>query len=117
MELCVAQGSGLSPFLFNTFINDFVKCSTKLIFILYADDSTLSFSSQNLPSFSETVNSELQKVAKWLHTNKLTVNTGISNYIVFEIKKNPIEDSLNIYLDNVFISRKETAKFSGVFVN
>ena len=35
----------------------------------------------------------------WLRTNKLTVNTGKSSYIVLRRENNPIEDSLSIYLD------------------
>ena len=76
MELGVAQGSGISSFLYVIFITHFVKCSSILNFILYADDSTLYFSSPNLQYFFEVVNNELQKVTKWLRTNKLTVNTG-----------------------------------------
>ena len=45
------------------------------------------------------------------------LNTGKSNYNVFKRKKNPVEDSLNIYLDKEIINRKEAAKFLGVFVN
>ena len=83
MELGIAQGSGLYPLLFIKFINDFVRCSSILSFILYADDSTLYFSSPNSQALYHTVKIQLQKVTKWLHTNKLTVNTGKSNYIVF----------------------------------
>ena len=87
MELGVAQRSGLSPFLFIIFVIDFVKCSSILNFILYADDSTLQISLPNLQSLFEIVNIELQKVTKWLHTNELVVNTGNSNYIVFKRNK------------------------------
>ena len=82
MEVGVSQGSGLSLFSFIIFINDFVKFSSILNFLLHADDSTLYFSSPNLQSLLEIVNNELQKVTKWLHTNKTTVNTGKSKYIV-----------------------------------
>ena len=75
MELGVVQGSGLSPFLYIILLNDFVKCSPLLTFILYAADSTLYFSSSNLQPLFEIVDNELQKVTKWLHTNKLTGNS------------------------------------------
>ena len=78
VELGVAHGSGLPPFLFIIFVNNFVKCSSILNF-LYADDSTLYFTSSNLQSLFEFVNYELQNATKWLHTNKLTVNSGKSN--------------------------------------
>ena len=84
MELGVTEGSCLSPFSFIIFINDFVKYSSVLNLILYADESILYFSLPNLQSLFEIVNNELQKITKWLHTNKLIVNTGKSNYIVFK---------------------------------
>ena len=77
MELGVVPGRGLSPF-FIIFINDFVRFSPKLIF-LYADDSTLYFSSSKMQSPYVTVNIELQKFIKWLHSIKVTFNIGKSN--------------------------------------
>ena len=117
MELGVAQGSGLSPFLFIKFIKDFLRCSHIFNFVLFADDSTLYFSSPKLQSLYDTVNIELQKVTKWLHTDKLTVHTRRSNNFVFRRKKNPVEGSSNIYLDYVNFNRRETAKYLDVYIN
>ena len=77
----------------------------------------LYVSSPNFQSLYDTVNIGLQKVTKWLHTNKLTVNNDKSNYVVFIRKKNPIEESLEIYLHDIIINLKETAKFLGVYIN
>ena len=38
----VPQSSIVGPLLFNIFINDIVKASSKFVFILYADDTTLN---------------------------------------------------------------------------
>ena len=96
---------------FNIFISDFVRCSSILNFILYSDDSTLYFSSPSLQALFDIVNNKSQKFTNLAHTNKLTVNTRNSNYIIFRRKKNPNGKSLNIYLEKVFISREKMLNF------
>ena len=43
----IPQGSVLGSFLFNILINDITQASTKIDFIMYADDTTLTFTLDN----------------------------------------------------------------------
>ena len=60
--------------------------------ILYADDTALisnisNFKSTNAPiSTTESINDELGKISNWLAVNKLSLNAGKSNYMVFRHK-------------------------------
>jgi beta-lactam-binding protein with PASTA domain len=42
---------------------------------LFADDSNLLYSNKNPKTLESIVNTELDKVYRWLNANKLTMNT------------------------------------------
>ena len=70
----VAQGSVLGPILFLIYINDLPRCSVDLQFVIYADDTTVFFSSDNLDNTVNVINVELGRVSRWISSNSLTVN-------------------------------------------
>ena len=90
----VPQGSILGPLLFNIFINDIVKSSTKFNFILYADDttlhSTLDSFGQNVVEVQNTIISELQNIFKWLDVNGLCLNVAKSKFKLFHMPQKEI---------------------------
>ena len=71
------QGSILGPVLFLTYINDIVRCSDKLKFLLYADDTTIFTQGRNVHELEHILNCELVNLSNWIKSNKLTLN--ISN--------------------------------------
>ena len=44
------------------------------------------YKNNNLKSLESVVNEELRKVCEWLNTNKLSLNTSKSNFVVFQGK-------------------------------
>ena len=116
----VPQGSILGPILFILLINDLPNAS-KFFTILFADDTTLQFSSINLQHLYSLANVELAKIAEWFKANKLTLNASKTKYILFRKKKQSVNfESLKLFIDDKEIDRigtgckNESFKFVGI---
>ena len=90
----VAQGSILSPMLFNLYINDIMNSSNLLNFFMYADDTCVVAKSNDMNNLILLLNQELAKVSKWLTDNHLTLNVKKNNYIIFHGDKRHLPDTL-----------------------
>ena len=115
-NLGVPQGSILGPFLFLIYINDIVNSSTRLKFNLFADDTSLYFTHENLHSLYNIVNVELDFVYNWILANKLCLNFDKTVYLLFSGRK--IIDSIpDLRMGNNLIIKKNYTKFLGVFLD
>jgi retron-type reverse transcriptase len=114
----VAQGSIIGPLLFIIFINDIVHCSTELRFIVYADDTNVFMSSQDMESLMHRVNVELEKVRLWFISNRLTLNSGKSQFMLFHRKRRTVPDRvIPVNIGGVVIERVQQTKFLGVQID
>ena len=77
----IPQDSPLGPLLFPIYINDLPNCSDKLSFKIFADDTNVFTSVNNLKSLKTPVDSELEKVKEWCDENKLSISTAKTNLI------------------------------------
>ena len=66
----VPQGSILGPLLFLLYVNDLPNASSLLTFHLFADDTNIYYSCNNLDDLESKLNNELKIVAEWMKSNR-----------------------------------------------
>ena len=70
----VPQGTILGPLLFLLCINDLPNCLSNCEPRMYADDTHLTYASNNIHNIQPSLKEDLENVHSWLRANKLTLN-------------------------------------------
>jgi Reverse transcriptase (RNA-dependent DNA polymerase) len=114
----VPQGSILGPTLFNIYINDIVDIITEGNIVLFADDSTLSISNDNISELEVVTHIQLNNVVQWLKQNSLIINELKTKYMIYhlgqlpqknicvQINKTPLEQVYDIPFLGIIIDQK-----------
>jgi DNA mismatch repair ATPase MutS len=63
------------------------------------------------------VNFDLESLSEWFRANKLSLNIGKTNYVIFRTNSKPLVKDLNIKIGNEVIERKSVIKFLGVYID
>ena len=74
IECGVPQGSILGPTLFLLCINNLPRVSTKLNFLLYADDTNILYENSDTKTMIKTINMKTSKAMECFKSNKLHIN-------------------------------------------
>ncbi|XP_065664405.1 uncharacterized protein LOC136086066 [Hydra vulgaris] len=116
----VPQGSVLGSLLFLIYVNDLYKFSNILNTTLFADDTNLFYSHEDINILFLTVNKELDNLTQWFKANKLSLNITKTKYTLFHRvhKKENIPLKLpNLFIDKNIIKREISSKFLGVILD
>ena len=83
----VPQGTILGPLLFVIYVNDLpslASCQPRM----YADDTHITYADVDVNSIQLNLNHDLGNLNKWLISNKLTLNTAKTEFMLFDQDKN-----------------------------
>lgn len=85
----------MGPLLSILYMNDMYKSSRLLTFVLFSDDTTVYCHNFNVNEALQVTFEDLNRVADWLTTNKLSLNNK-KKFIVFDKSRgNTFQFTLN----------------------
>ena len=82
--------------------------------IVFADDTNLFYSGDNLSQVCEIVSTELDKLHSWFQVNKLSLNIAKTNFMIFGNKQ--CEDNHVVSINGMNIKRVYVTKCLGVHI-
>lgn len=111
------QGSILGPLLFTLYINDLPGATTHSKVVLYADDTALFVSGDNVEDIQRRLNEDLKATSLWLYNNKLTLNAKKTKCMLFGSipRLANITDPLQITVDSTVLEHVTNFKYLGLW--
>ena len=105
-------GCTLGPLLFLLYIDDLNSVFNKAITIHFADDTHLSYASKKLSTIESVM-----KLAEWLRSNKLSLNSGKSELVIFRSKTKKELDEITIKINKSKLSPVPNVSYLGVVLD
>ena len=85
---------------------------------MFADDTAIYFSSNNMVEIEDRLNSELASISNWIQANGLGLNVHKTEYMVIEShQKLKISQPIDLRLNDTPIARVESYKYLGVAID
>ena len=115
----IPQGSCLGPLLFILYVNDFAQCLVKSSPNMYADDTSVTTSAEDIDTLCDDLRTELTNISEWMRQNKLSLNANKSEFLIVGHKRqlNGIHEPVQLQVDEEPTRRVQTVKYLGIRVD
>ncbi|KAK6165112.1 hypothetical protein SNE40_023671 [Patella caerulea] len=113
----VPQGSNIGPLLFLIFINDLPLHVSKCHTDLFADDSTLHFSSNNIANIEIALQEDLLNVFNWCNDNGMVINAKKTKAMLIASKHLTNTNSLSLKINGESLENVSEAVLLGLTVD
>ena len=113
----VPQGSILGPILFIIYINDMHNALQKCLVHHFADDTNLLFSHKNPKIIQKVMNKELKFLFDWLCANRLSLNVGKTEFVLFHPPRLKLENRIILKLNRTKIFASRKIKYLGLIID
>ena len=111
------QGSILGPFLFLIYINDLhVAIKYSEVHIFAHDTNLLNFDSCVKP-INKQVTYDLKNLSNWLKTNKISLNVGKTELVLFTSSKKQLDCDLKIKLNGKKLYETDSVRYLGIQID
>jgi hypothetical protein len=110
----VPQGSVLGPVLFLLYMNDFPKCLHQVKSTLYADDTNLYITGNNINNLINLMENEMSNASDWMKVNKLSLNIEKTGFVIYHSKNKDVSQYESLKLGTKEIQRVSVIKFLGI---
>lgn len=83
---------------------------------MFADDTVIIYSAENIRTLEKMVNRDMQKYSEWLDSNKLVINEEKTVYIMFKNKTNSTNIHPNLFINGKKLTQVKKTKYLGLII-
>ena len=114
----VPQGSILGPMLFLIYVNDLSNVIKNCKYQLYADDTVIYYTGNNLNVSTNILENDLTNFTNWCKGNALTINTSKSKYVCFGMKSQTRNiQNHSLFMNQAKLDKVASYKYLGIQID